>query len=297
MRSSTFIIVALLILALPASVHAAGIELVADDSRSNIKDVIDVYVKIDANTEPVGALEGSLIVPPEFEITGVSTDGSIVSYWINEAEVGNKSVSFAMMFPGGYSGNSTLFTLTLRAVKEGRAVFALGQDTTLFAADGVSTIVQSGHKLDSIVIGPALDTPRVAVQKSDTTPPEPFTPGVADMQLVFNANDRGVGGVTYTIQRSLLPIPFDFLAWESVASPYELTTFDTLLALHIMATDKAGNERLSRFVYYTPVQIVIDSWLTLVVIPVLLILYFIIRMSTRRRVSRELTQVPPRIKV
>jgi len=104
-----------------------------------------------------------------------------------------------------------------------------------------------------IVISEATSSPKpVAIEVSDTLPPESFKPEIAQDQTVFNGKyflafatqDKGSGIAKYEVRESRQKI-FSFLyGWKEASIPYLLADQDLKSYIFVKAVDLAGNERM-----------------------------------------------------
>src|SRR5258708_32690240 len=113
MRFIPVIIVSLLFL-LPLTVSAAVFLIEPSAATLHPGALVSVTIALDTENESINAVEGTLLVPPTFEITDVRDGNSIVSFWLERPRP--DSLRFSGVIPGGYHGpHGELFTLSLRA--------------------------------------------------------------------------------------------------------------------------------------------------------------------------------------
>ena len=97
-----------------------------------------VTVALDADV-PVNVVGGSVILPDGLSLVSLDTSRSLVDLWAQEPSAqSSKIISFGGGMIGGFQGSGEVFSLVVRADKEGTAELLLA-DPQLLAHDGKGT--------------------------------------------------------------------------------------------------------------------------------------------------------------
>ena len=143
-----------------------------------IGETFTVTVMLDTGGDPINAAEGSVTInADDLEVVNISPAGSIFASWITEPvfDAGSGVISFSgSTGQNGYTGNAgTIFTMTLRALRNTDSQVWFSQGAAVLAADGQASNVlsqlRSGtYTLTSREVVPALSS--VAQAESTQTP-------------------------------------------------------------------------------------------------------------------------------
>lgn len=253
----TFLILFSLLLALPASAHAARFYFVVPSVPVHVGDAVAVELMLDPEGEDVNAVEGTVLVSDNLAVTGIREEGSVVPLWVERPGAEGRSSAFSGIIPGGFRGvlspfwegghPGNVYTLLLRATGEGAARITLGPSGRVFRNDGKGTAVPVSADDAILTIRPGGEAqPEPA---PDTVQPEEFVPEIAsspdvfdgDFFVAFAANDLESGIDHYEVAETYTPRPRGFVRAES---PYRLTSQGQRAYVHVKAVDRAGNERV-----------------------------------------------------
>ncbi len=198
-----------------------------------------------STTEPINALQGSIVIGKGAEMADVSDAGSIVSFWIERPHFTEGKLSFAGIIPGGFSGKATLFNFTYTG--DPKKIILDPKSLQALLHDGQGTP-------SAITIGPlAAITGARGVQKEDTLPPEDFTPVISSDPDIYEgrtfvsfvARDQGSGVAHYEVAESEQKLSVDdsSLLWRAAESPAVLEGKGGSGYVYVRAIDGAGNIR------------------------------------------------------
>lgn len=191
-------------------------------------------VSIDTNKEEINALEATLVLPEDMQISRIETGNSAILVWITEPRQEGHKITFAGITPGGFSGMRSLFTLHgtfyPKYLEEVRFenVRALKNDGT-----GEQTPITLSLAMTQF--------------RADSEPPEDFVPTIASDSnvfdgkhfLVFTTQDKGSGIKRYEVREGR----FDW--WKEAKSPYILVHQELNRDIYVKAIDHTGNERIA----------------------------------------------------
>lgn len=196
-------------------------------------------IEVDAGRENINAIEGVLVLPPEARVENIYTGRSAVLIWVKAPtyDESSRSVTFAGLSPGGFSGKQPIFTLELSG---GSLSGATWRDTAAYKNDGEGSPVKAVFSFSESAVSP------------DDAPPEPFELEVASSPelldgryfLSFVAQDKITGIDRYEYRSSWLLTPDADEEWLAVESPLALSKKEYFQKLHVRAVDHEGNFRL-----------------------------------------------------
>jgi len=198
-------------------------------------------LNVDTNTNPVNAIEGTIEIPKNIQITNIYDGNSTILFWVDKPTLNTNTntIRFSGFTPGGFQGKHNLFSFAGDFSEQDLSKFIF-QNVRALANDGKGTEVPA-----SLFITPT------TIAK-DITFPEVFTPEISQSNGAFNnsyfvsfmTQDKGVGIDHYEYASTLFFNP-DKSAWTKIESPLVLKGNETYKKIFIKAIDKSGNERIS----------------------------------------------------
>lgn len=216
---------------------------------------LQVDLFLNAKEESINALEGKITFPAELlKLKEVRDGNTIVNLWLEKPKndlVGE--IVFSGITPGGFKGeNGLIFSVIFETVKSGTASLNITEARALLN-DGQGSAASLNILPLAIAISEAT-SPRkpVAIEVSDTRPPESFKPEVAQDQnvfdnkyfLVFATQDKGAGMARYEVRETRQKY-FSFLSgWKEAVGSYLLADQKLKSYIFVKAVDLAGNERI-----------------------------------------------------
>lgn len=145
-------------------------------STFTLGQTIRAQVVIGSGTGPINAADGTLTFPSNLlQATGIAKNG-VFGFWQTEPSINNQngSVRFAGGTNKSYVGTGTIFTITFKATGAGVAnVFIT--NSTILAADGEGTNVQTGSAPAQWTIKPGTPQPPHAPAVTSPTHPDQNT--------------------------------------------------------------------------------------------------------------------------
>ncbi|OGY59005.1 MAG: hypothetical protein A3E61_02030 [Candidatus Colwellbacteria bacterium RIFCSPHIGHO2_12_FULL_43_12] len=245
---ATFMIFALL----PSATLAAEINI--DTKNPELKTGEQFTTAIFLSTdEGINALEGQIVFPPDLlELKEVQDGDSIINFWLEKPRIDSPGkIIFSGITPGGFQGNSgLLFSMTFQTKQSGNGTIT-SQNVKALKNDGVGTPIeitlpnfQFSISKEVAVVIPA--------QKEDYEPPEMFLPEVTHDKnifddkwfLVFATQDKDSGIDHYEVKESRQRLFSVFDKWVSAESPHIISDQELRSYVFIKAIDKAGNARV-----------------------------------------------------
>lgn len=149
--------------------YAARVYMDVPDRASANRTPVTVLVYLDTEKDILSGLSGALSFPSElFDIDSISTQGSIVSVWMNSPAVSDEKyldsrvhITFEGIMPGGFSGVRSpyykgtlpgkLFSVTLIPKLPGVGTFVL-DNIELHAYDSEATLLKSESEISVISV-------------------------------------------------------------------------------------------------------------------------------------------------
>lgn len=248
---------------LPAQAKEATVYIAPVLSERGVGAEQAFQVMLTPTEEAINTIGGELRIDSQAaEVVAIHTGESVVPLWIEAPRLEGNHVTFAGMFPGGYSGvyqplsrerhDGIVFTVVLHAKEFGEATLRL-TELELFKNDGAATPVAARTVPATFSVGGYRDQATTTAVR-DTTPPQPFSVKITAHEAVhdgayvavFSARDAGSGIDHYELaevdpqQRGALPES----AWRRVDSPALLNDQARASRVLVKAVDRAGNERV-----------------------------------------------------
>lgn len=244
----------LFFLAVPAS--AAEIYFGGPADKLGVGSEVEVGVFLNSDGQPVNAVEGDISLPAGAEVNELLDAGSIVSLWVEQPAVtqGSNAVHFSGIIPGGLTvTRGLLFSLVVTLTEPGSAIFSSTNEQILLN-DGQGTAAKLREAPLTLTVTATGSQPTFLLP-TDTDPPEPFTPVVAQDPNIFDgkwfvsfaAQDK-ISGIDHYELSEQPPATSVFAwilapSWRTVQSPAELQDQSLTSRIVIKAFDRSGNER------------------------------------------------------
>jgi hypothetical protein len=247
-------------------------------------DTIALDLRIDTDAEEcINTIDAVIHYDESIRAVDISTGESILNVWVESPVINEEAhtISFAGGIPGGYCGRipgdpkltNILITVLFRSpglsigtTKTPIARIELDASSQVLLHDGLGTVASLRTQNAELTL---LDTPGTAQSdawrdeiQSDTEPPSDFqitltrdeTAFSGDYFIVFNALDKQSGIDHYEIFEE----PFEDFSlfkwgradtpWQPTESPHVLKDQSLGSTIWVKAIDKAGNERVVKFV-------------------------------------------------
>lgn len=190
-------------------------------------------VSIDTNKEEINALEGTLVLPEDMQVSQIETGNSAILMWITEPRQEEHKITFAGITPGGFSGMRSLFTL--------RGTF-YPKDLEEVRFENVRALKNDGTGGQT----PITLSLAMTQFRADNESPENFVPTIASDPnvfdgkhfLVFTTQDKGSGIKRYEVREGR------FDRWKETKSPYLLAHQELNRDIYVKVIDHTGNERI-----------------------------------------------------
>lgn len=136
----------------PSALHAAEIFCAPPVDTPRVGEMVKIDCSLDSQGRAINALEGSVNFTKNIAPAHVDLDGSIVPFWIVIPQARSSgAIPFAGVLPGGYIGvlspewsgykAGKLFTLAFIAREAGEANISFGNDSAVYADNGLGTPV------------------------------------------------------------------------------------------------------------------------------------------------------------
>lgn len=246
----TFLAVAV---AMPISAARASgpstFSLVSDRGNASVGDLVSVGVWVHPNGESIDTVRAALTFTDELSVEDVTIGTAFPRVSPGNAydnQEGTLSVG-AFVIGSPVTGDSLLATVVFRAVSEGAAQVAVGQESRLISG-GEERADASGHTGVGISVARGEEVDVAYEASEDTEPPnpiEPYTPRTRylageDALLEFGTTDDGSGIDHYEVSLNDGP-------YVEASSPYiiqDLPQGD--LFIQVKAVDRSGNERFGK---------------------------------------------------
>ena len=240
----------------PSSVFAARFSAVVSDAQIRTGDSFESVIYLDTQGETVNAVEGTISFPTNLlTIQEIRTGNSVVNFWIDPPRAGDSGIiSFSGVLPGGYYGSDgKLFSIIFEAVADGSGTIAPSKTKALLN-DGTGTAARVVNANAFFSISNQFPESSGTFLKTDTTPPEPFTPHVGQDPalfnnhyfLVFSTTDKGVGIDHYEVAEITSGSAADAKTdWHIAVSPYLLIDQTLHADIQVRAVDQFGNTEVA----------------------------------------------------
>lgn len=275
MKKILFILLSIAFL-FPYHLFAAEIFYDADTRKVKANTEFEVGVFLNAESENINAIEGTLRFPADIlEFKELNDGNSIVNFWVERPSrrVENEII-FSGITPGGFVGKRGLiFKIAFLAKDEGNGKLEM-QNIKALLNDGNGTAADiSVSPLKIIVTSQDLSLPPKKEAK-DQEPPESFKPEIArdpaifdgKWFLVFATQDKKSGIDHYEVKETRYRI-FSFSKWTSAESPYTLRDQKLRSYIFVKAVDKAGNTRVVKLIPQNPLSWYenYENWIMIIV--------------------------------
>ncbi len=283
MRTFLFIFILLLSFgfAHAAQVFIAPSELLLNQERS-------VTLNLNTEDQSINAVEMNLAFSPlDFSLKDVNDGNSIVNVWLTRPAFSNVSgtISFSGIIPGGFTGASgDLVTLTLVPLRSGLLPIQISNARTLLN-DGTGKQALFSTKQITFDVAPTSVPGQTSppTTTEDKTPPEPFTPEVAQdpnfggaYAVFFNTADKGSGIDHYEVREGF------WGGYTAADSPYILQDQTLTETVYVRALDHAGNARTETVAPVHPLP-----WYKEPVTYILVVLVLLLLMGWRQKKLRR----------
>lgn len=235
-----------------SSAKAVKFRLVPRNTNQQPWQSLDLF--LDAEGEPINALEGKLVFDKIFlEALSVSDGNSIINLWAEKPQIKDNTIIFSGIIPGAYiNNNGLILSATFKAKQTGATEIKISEARALLN-DGQATpakLTLSPLSLKTNATGTAAE-PSLA----DKEAPEDFKPAVSSNPdlfdnkyfLVFASQDKNSGLDYYAVYESFWPKNKNQISpddWQKADSPYLLKDQKLSSYIYIKAVDRAGNQRL-----------------------------------------------------
>jgi hypothetical protein len=251
MRFRFLFFILLVIVIVPRSVSAASFYFGTDTQTVSDDTVFEVGVFVDTEGELINAVSGDISIPADVSIERVEDGQSLITLWTKRPSVGDGSITYEGIIPGGFSGKDLyLFSFFARASRVGSLSFASTHDRVLLNDGlGTDTSIHEGNLMLTVLSTTGEDV----TGEEDRIPPEGFTPVIitdpslyeGKMTLVFSATDKqsGIDHFEVAEYRAGLAALFSGKNWVPAASPYLLLDQTGRSLVGVRAVDKSGNIR------------------------------------------------------
>lgn len=274
-----------LTLLVPSVIFGAQAYFVAPQNTVGVGKEVVVEVYVDTENESVNAVEGNILFPNnQIEVVDIRSGNSLINFWVEHPSVVDKGrVAFSGIVSGGVTGKVYLFSVVVKALREGDTSFDFS-NIQILKNDGVgSTIKVKSVPLKVLVVSGA-DGGVGDIE--DTIPPESFAPEVVQSNemfdgkyfLVFATQDKGSGIDYYEVKEGF------FGSYKKAESPYVLNNQKLDTKVYVKAVDKKGNEKIAVINPQNPVPWYRD-YMILGILLVVCLLGFFIKKIRRKFVS------------
>lgn len=176
-----------LFLSLPVFVAAADLSVAPEVVSVRAGGTHTFSVLVQTPNEAVNALSGTITLPPQLELVSVSTDTSVVNFWVEKPVATNaKQLSFegVVLNPGYEGARGTVLTFVVRGVEPGTGTIRFAQGA-VYANDGEGTHVLKEMKSATVTV----TVPAATLE-------EPTSPKTATPSLSAETGTSSVGTTT-----------------------------------------------------------------------------------------------------
>lgn len=130
--------IALLTTSMMVGTPKAILYFVAPEQEIRVGEALDMTVNLNAKT-PINVVGMTLVVPPQVEIVGVSTDDSFIDLWTEDVVInkvgGEIRLSGGTLAKGGVTDIHPVLSFSVRAQEAGEVEFSF-KDVEVLAHDG-----------------------------------------------------------------------------------------------------------------------------------------------------------------
>lgn len=147
-----------------------------------------VDLVLDAENEPINAIEGKIVFPENLlELKEIRDGNSIMNFWIEYPRFDSGEILFSGIIPGGYDGvKGFIFSIVFQVKTEGRGAVEI-RDAKVLLNDGKGTSTPLKISNFNFLISNQTSISQTPISKiGDTEAPEPFTPEVASDPEIFD---------------------------------------------------------------------------------------------------------------
>lgn len=285
MKKILFIIFSFLFI--PFSLHAATLYFDVPKEISKGGEFL-VNVKLDTGADKVNAISGMIVLDKSsLSISKIYDGDSSILLWIERPSLDTKeqTISFSGLTPGGFQGNRTVFSFSMKSLVSGNFVIG-SKDVVVLKNDGLGTAVKVDAKNSRLLVNKNVSTSTVDIV--DNIPPEVFYPQISSSPemfdgrpfISFGAVDKGVGVDYYEYASTWFWSPFRG-SWTTISSPFVIPTEDQYKSLFIRAIDRNGNNRMSYTASFGHYVVLITS--AILILLFLCVLLFFTRRYLRSR--------------
>jgi hypothetical protein len=125
---------------LPLVVRAATLYLMPQSQTVYRGDNFLIEIRLDTEGEEVNAVEANLKFPSDLlKITDFSKGGSILTFWPQEPDFKENSISFTGGIPGGFKGEGLILKINFLGKEIGKAEVNFKDDSKVLLNDGKGT--------------------------------------------------------------------------------------------------------------------------------------------------------------
>jgi len=273
-RVSRGLAISMLFLVTPLFVYGAVLYLEPAEGKYQPGDTFVVEIKIDTEGECINTVETNLNFSQILKVVDFSQGKSIITLWVKSPEINQELglISFSGGIPGGYCGRipgdpeatdllgKIIFRLPGMIVGELRDILAEVKflDTSqVLLNDGFGTPAKlttqgATFKIVSQRLE-ALEEDWYQEIKKDATPPELFEIEIHQDPAIFEGKyfitfltaDKQTGLDHFEVKEGERD-------WKRAESPYLLEDQDLQSIIKVKAVDKAGNERIVKYIPEIP---------------------------------------------
>ena len=258
----------------PLKVGAAILYLEPSSGEYQPGDTFVVEIKIDTEGECINTVEANLNFSQILKVVDFSQGKSIITLWVKSPEINQEEglISFSGGIPGGYCGRipgdpeatdllgKIIFRLPGMIVgeeKESLTKVKFLDTSQVLLNDGFGTSVKLTTKGATFKIVPTrlepLEEDWYQEIKKDATPPELFEIEIHQDPAIFEGKyfitfltaDKQTGLDHFEVKEGERD-------WKRAESPYLLEDQDLQSIIKVKAVDKAGNERIVKYIPEIP---------------------------------------------
>lgn len=246
------------------SAYAARVFFEPQPTIYKVGDDFTLSLILDTESQPINAVEISILAPKLLKIKSVSKSGSIIQLWVNEPSFSGGTVNLTGGIPGGTTTRKGIIAkITFQAVAVGEGNIALIPGSAALLNDGQGTrldlqtaggpmfqVIPRPKETATVSPGPEATqpepekTPAEIQEEKDGKKPEKFKiligedPRIFDGQkfVSFFTTDAESGIDHYEIKEGSGP-------FKIAKSPYLLSDQNLKTVIRVRAYDVAGNYR------------------------------------------------------
>lgn len=157
-RSLILVTGGILFFATPLIADAAVLSIFPERAEAVVGQTVRLEVGIDTEGERVNAVQAWVLVPPELELIGVETGGSLIDLWIEEPSYSEGMVRLSGGLTGGFAGRGLIGSIIVRPTAPGVFGATFDQGSTVLLHDGQGTsavLVREGTSF-RVAVAPTL---------------------------------------------------------------------------------------------------------------------------------------------